>query len=271
MKTLPLIVILPLVLFPAGSSGADFDSSVKLIDFHVHLRGGMTADKAIGLQEASGIRRGVLRNIGQGWPVETNEQLADFLDSVEGKPLFVGVQVNDRDWYTKFDKALLERLDYVLADTMIMPDENGTPIRLWMDDQVHIDDAEAWMARYMEHNLRVLAEPIDILANPTYLPNCLAGNYDELWTDARMRQIIAAGIKNHVAFEINAQTGYASERFVRLAKEMGAKFTIGSNNMDDRLIDMSRCRKLVEKCGLSQEDMFVPRSFGPAQRSRKAD
>ena len=231
---------------------------VKLTDFHVHLRGGMTAEKAIARQEASGIRRGVLKNIGRGWPIETNKQLKEFIDSVEGKPLLVGIQVNDRDWYKKFDRALLDRLDYVLADTMIMPDENGTPIRLWMAEKVHITDPEAWMERYMKHNLRVLAEPIDILANPTYLPACLADKYDELWTDARMKQIIAAGIKNNVAFEINAQTDYASERFIRLAKEMGAKFTVGSNNKDDRVIDMARCRKLVEKCGLKQEDMFVP-------------
>ena len=91
------------------------------IDYHVHIRGGMTVQKAIDRQAASGIKCGVLRNIGKGWEMETDDQLREFLDTVEGKPLFVGIQVNDRDWMHRHSPELLKRLDYVLGDTMIMP------------------------------------------------------------------------------------------------------------------------------------------------------
>jgi hypothetical protein len=45
---------------------------VPCIDFHVHLRGGMTVEKAVARQDATGIRIGVLRNIAKGWPIETD-------------------------------------------------------------------------------------------------------------------------------------------------------------------------------------------------------
>ena len=233
---------------------------VPIIDFHVHLRGGMTFQKAIDRQAVTGINCGVLRNIGQGWPIETDAQLQEFIDSVEGKPLFVGVQVNDRNWMDAHAPELLRRLDFVLGDTMIMPmpGDEDEPVKLWITDQYAIDDAEAWMERYVRHNLRVLSEPITILANPTYLPPAVEARYDELWTDDRMRQIIQAAVENHVALEINASSGLPSERFVRLAKQLGAKFTCGSNNFDDRPIDMSRCFEAVDRYGLTKDDMYVP-------------
>jgi histidinol phosphatase-like PHP family hydrolase len=148
----------------------------------------------------------------------------------------------------------------VLADTMIMPmpNDDSPPVKLWLADQYTIDDPEAWMERYMRHNLRVLSEPITILANPTYLPPAVKDLYDQLWTDARMRQIIQAAIDNHVALEITAKSEFRRERFIRLAKSMGAKFTFGTNNFDDRPIDMSPCFEAIDRYGLTNDDMYVP-------------
>ena len=211
------------------------------IDYHIHLRGGMTPQKAIDRQAVTGLNCGVLRNIGQGWPIETDAQLQAFLDSVEGLPIFVGLQVNDRDWMDRHSSDLIQRLDFVLADTMIMPmpDDDGEPAKLWLADTYSIGDPEAWMVRDMKHNLRVLSEPITILANPTYLPPALEDKYDQLWTDTRMRQVIQAAIDNHVALEINASSQWPHDRFIRMAKEMGAKFSFGSNNFNDAPINMA--------------------------------
>ena len=234
--------------------------SVPVIDFHIHLRGGLTVEKAIARQAVTGINSGVLRNIGTGWPIETDEQLAEFLDSVEEKPVFVGLQVNDRDWMTKHSKKLLDRLDFVLADTMIMPmpSDDSPPVKLWITDGYTIDDPEAWMERYVRHNLRVLAEPVTILANPTYLPPPVEDLYDQLWTDERMRAVIEAAVKNNVALEINARSGLPHDRFIRMAKEMGAKFSFGTNNFDDKPIDMTRCFNAIDRYHLQKKDMYVP-------------
>ncbi|MBN2292295.1 MAG: DUF1080 domain-containing protein [Pirellulales bacterium] len=239
--------------------------SIPVIDYHIHLRGGMTLKKAMERQAMLGINSGVLKNIGSGWPIETDAQLCEHLDSVVGKPVFVGVQVNDRDWMEKHSPELLKRLDFVLADTMIMPmpNDDSKPVKLWQTDKYTISDAKAWMKRYMRHNLRVLAEPITILANPTYLPAALADKYDQLWTDDRMKTIIQAAIDNNVALEINASSGLPSDRFVRLAKKMGAKFCFGSNNFDDKPINMKRCLEVIERFGLTKEDIYVA---GPKPR-----
>lgn len=233
---------------------------IPIIDYHIHLRGGMTAEKALERQKLTGYRCAVLRNIGRGWPIENETQLREFIESTKGSGLLIGLQVNDRDWHKQMPEELLSKIDYFLGDTMIMADESGKEIRLWMTDQVKIDDPEEWMERYMKHNLRVLSEPITILANPTYLPACLADRYDELWTDARMQTIIAAAVKNNVALEINGKSGLPHDRFIRLAKEMGAKFSLGSNNFDDKPIDISRCFDVIDRFGLKKEDMYVPAS-----------
>jgi len=220
----------------------------------------MTVQKAMDRQAVTGINIGVLRNIGKGWPIETDEQLREFLDSVKDCPVFVGLQVNDRDWMDKHSSELLKRLDYVLGDTMIMPmpNDDSEPVKLWMADQYSIDDPEAWMERYVRHNLRVLAEPITILANPTYLPQAVKDLHDKLWTEERMRRIIQAAIDNNVALEINARSGLPHDNFIRMAKKMGAKFTFGSNNFDDRPIDMTRCFDAIDCYGLTKNDMYVP-------------
>ncbi len=234
--------------------------SIPVIDYHIHLRGGMTVEKAIDRQAVTGINSGVLRNLGKGWPIETDQQLKEFLDSVDERPVFVGLQVNDRDWMERHDPQLLKRLDYILADTMIMPmpTDDSQPVKLWLADQYTIDDPEAWMQRYVKHNLRVLAEPVTILANPTYLPPSVADLYDELWTDDRMRQVIQAAIDNGVALEINGNSPWPHDRFIRMAKKMGARFSFGSNNFDDVSIDMTRCFDAIDRYGLSKSDMYVP-------------
>jgi hypothetical protein len=233
---------------------------ITIVDFHVHLRGGMTVDKAVHRQAVTGIRIGVLKNVGRGWPIETDLQLRSLIDSVQGQAVFVGLQVNDRDWMEYHAPELLGRLDFVLADTMIMPmpDDDSPPVKLWLSDQYEIQDPEAWMERYLRHNLRVLAEPITILANPTYLPPAVEHLYDQLWSDDRMKTVIQAAVQNGVALEINAGSGYPRDRFIRMAKELGAKFTFGTNNFDDLPIRMDRCLKAVTQYGLTKDDLFLP-------------
>jgi hypothetical protein len=234
--------------------------SIPFLDLHIHIRGGLTPAKVADRQAVTGMGAGVLRNIGKGWEIETDEQLREFLDSAAGMPLLVGLQVNDRDWLHRHSPELLQRLDYVLADTMIMPmpNDDSPMVKLWVADQYKIDDPEAWMQRYVRHNLRVLSEPITVLANPTYLPPSVADQYDQLWTDERMCQVIEAALDNHVALEINASSPWPHDRFIRMAKAMGAKFTFGSNNFDDKPINMQRCLEAVARYDLTAKELWVP-------------
>ncbi len=234
---------------------------VPITDFHVHTRGGMNVEKAVLRQAVTGINCGVLENVGRGWPIDDNDKLRAFIESVSGQPVFVGVQVNDRGWAETLSPDLVAKLDYVLGDTMIMPmpHDDSPPVKLWITDNYTIADPDAWMERYVRHNLRVLSEPISILANPTWLPPPVASQYDRLWTEERMRKIIGAAVERGVALEINASSGYPPLNSLRLAKDMGAKFSLGTNNFDDKPIDMTRCFEVIQELGLRFEHMFLPR------------
>ncbi len=234
---------------------------ITITDWHIHLRGGMTAEMAAEREKASGIRSGVLENHGREWPLCTNEILAKFIAEakkarVDGRALPVGIQANDRDWYRQVSPENRAALDYVLADTMIMgtgPD--GKPQRLWLLKEP-IADPDAWMERYMAHNLQVLDEPISILANPTYLPTCIAGEYDRLWTEDRMRKVIAKAVEKGIALEIQAESPFPRAKFLKLAKKMGAKFSFGTNNFNPKPKDLSRWLEVIDWLDLTGDDIW---------------
>ncbi len=236
---------------------------ITITDWHIHLRGGMTAEMAAERERASGIRSGVLENHGREWPLCSNEILAAFIAEskkarVDGRPLPVGIQVNDRDWYRQVSAENRARLDYILADTMIMGvGADGRQQRLWQLKEP-IADPDAWMKRYMAHNLQILDEPISILANPTYLPTCLAGEYDRLWTDARMREVIARAVAKGIALEVQAESPFPRARFFKLAKKMGAKFSFGTNNFNPKVKDLSRWLEVIDWLDLTGEDIWRP-------------
>jgi len=238
---------------------------ITLTDHHIHIRGGMTPEKAALRQEQSGIKSAVLENFGREWPLSNNVALATFIDAssqarANGQRLPVGIQVNDRDWFKQIDPATLKRLDFVLADTMIMGvTAEGKPRRLWLPG-VTVDDPEAWMRQYLAHNLSILDEPVSILANPTYLPPCISNRYDQLWTEPRMRQVIAKAVEKGVALEIQAGSAYPKPAFLKLAKSMGAKFSFGSNNFDDKAKDLSRWFDAIELLDLKPEDIATPKN-----------
>lgn len=239
------------------------ERGLTLTDWHIHIRGGMTAQKALEREQASGIESCVLENYGREWPLSNTVALAQFIRDCQqvkrpdGRTLRVGIQVNDRDWYQQIDPALFQKLDYVLADTMIMGiTTTGTPQRLWFPD-VKIADPEAWMRDYLAHNLRILNEPITILANPTYLPPCISNRYEQLWTEERMKLVIAKAVERNVALEIQAESPYPKPAFIRLAKKMGAKFSFGSNNFADKTKDVSVWFDAIEAYDLKTENMIA--------------
>ena len=235
---------------------------ITLTDWHVHMRGGMTPAKALERERLSGIRQSAMENHGREWNIYDNAQLAAFAAAARkvSPKMPVGIQVNDRDWFRQIDAATRAKFDYILADTMIMGKlPNGRDRRLWLiKDISEIGDPEKWMDEYMAHNLRILDEPISILANPTYLPAPLNAMHDRLWTEERMKAIISKAVKRGIAIEIQAESPYPSPKFLRLAKKMGAKFSFGTNNFDDRPKDLTRWLDAIMWLDLHGEDIWTP-------------
>lgn len=48
---------------------------IKIVDYHVHLRGGMTPEKAVAREQAWVVRSSAMDNHGREWETKTNEQL----------------------------------------------------------------------------------------------------------------------------------------------------------------------------------------------------
>ena len=230
---------------------------ITITDWHLHIRGGMTPEMAAAREQASGILSSAMENHGREWNIHENAQLAAFAAAARkvNPRMPVGTQVNDRDWFRQIDAATRAQLDYVLADTMMMgvrPD--GRSNRLWEPQE--IPDPEAWMERYFAHNMQILDEPISILANPTYLPAAVADKYDSLWTEERMRKLIAKAVARGIALEIQAESSFPRPKFLRLAKEMGAKFSFGTNNFDARPKDLSRWLEAIVWLDLGPNDIW---------------
>jgi histidinol phosphatase-like PHP family hydrolase len=242
---------------------------IAATDWHVHVyRGEMTPAKALERAAfAPNIKNAVVENHGVEWPLSNDAKLAEYIEKVHAevakqeKALPVGIQVNDRDWHTRTDRALLAKLDYVLADTMIMGTTlTGKPQRLWLLDKAPLSetDADAWFAKYYAHTLAVVREPISILANPTYLPECVAAQYARLWTPERMREVALAAVANDVRLEIQASSEFPKIEFLKIAKDAGAKFTFGSNNFDDKPPNVGAWLRGVRDADLKGTDFAPP-------------
>ena len=133
-------------------------------------------------------------------------------------------------------------------------------------------DPEQFMEMLVSRIVGILNhEPIDIHANPTFLPDALARDYDRLWTPERMQRVIEAAKANDVAIEINNRYRIPSAAFIQRAKNAGVKFSFGTNNGDPNLGRMEYALAMVKQCGLTWQDIFIPKPDGQkAAQRRKA-
>ena len=230
-----------------------------LVDLHIHLKGGLTIDEALAKSRQTGITYGIAQNCGLGFPVTDDEGLKHFIKSLEGKPFFIAMQAEGREWVNLFSPEVIAQCDYVFTDAMTFTDHKGRRMRLWMQNEVHVDDKQQFMDMLVGKIVTIMNdEPIDIYVNPTFLPRLIAKEYDALWTRERMEKVIQAAVKNNVAIEINSRYKLPSPAFIKLAKKMGAKFAFGTNNGSAELGTCEYARKMVKECNLKKKDMFVP-------------
>jgi histidinol phosphatase-like PHP family hydrolase len=118
------------------------------------------------------------------------------------------------------------------------------------------------MEMYVSRIEGVMKEPIDIYANPTFLPVPLRAQYDALWTAQRMKRVIDAAIENDVAIEINNRYKIPSPAFIKAAKAAGAKFSFGTNNAEAEIGRLEYPIEMVKECDLRWQDIFVPKPDG---------
>lgn len=252
-----------------GARSVAAGDAIQLVDYHVHLDDVVTLEKALQLSKERGVRFGIVEHAGtkaNRYPglLSTDEDMKRYLAMLEGKPVLRGIQAEGLDWMTCFSKEVVAQLDYVLSDALTFPEKDGRRVELWRPS-VRVEDKQDFMDRYTEFNVQVIArEPLDILANPTFLPDCIVKEYDALWTPARMKKIIAAAVRYNVAIEINSRYRLPSMAFLKLARKAGARFSYGSNIHGLDVGKLDYCLEAAKELGLKREEVFTP-----APRGRK--
>ena len=239
-------------------------SAPPMVDFHAHVDAAPTLEQLFGIARERGVKFGVVEHAGNKNDhryrglLATDDDLDRYRARLAGQPCFIGIQAEGLDWMKCFSRAAVARLDYVLTDALTFPEKDGSLVRLWTP-AAKIDDKQDFMERYTAHHLRIIeSEPIDILANPFFLPERLQPEAESLWTDARTGRILRAAVQNHVAFEINTRFRLPGLQFLRQAKAAGAKFSFGSNILGPGVGDLSYGCEVIKELGLQQSDFFTP-------------
>ena len=269
VRRLPEDLVDPAVPAPFDDVARDLlrlaGGNFPLVDFHTHLKGGLTLSDALDRMRQTGINAGIAVNGGLGFPITNDTGIERFRRDMEGAPCFIGLQAEGREWPTLFSRAAIAKFDYVFTDAMTLPDLRGKRTRLWIKEEVEITDKQAFLDHLVANIVGVLDhEPIDLYVNATYLPEVIEAEYDALWTPERMDRVIAAAKRNDVAIEINARFKIPSAAFIKRAKQAGLKFTLGTNNTGrDDLGRLEYALRMVQECGLTWKDMWMPKRDGP--------
>jgi len=238
-------------------------ANIPVVDYHTHLKGGLTLDQALANSRRVGIGYGIAINCGLSFPVHDDASIRDYLESMKGQPCYVAMQAEGREWRTLVSPESVARFDYVFTDAMTFTDDNGKRMRIWIPEEIGvITDKQAFMDMLVKRIEGIMREPIDIYANATYIPDQIAADYDALWTPERMQRVIDAALRNDVAIEINNRRKIPSPTFLKMAKAAGCKFSFGTNNAEAELGRLEYPIQMAKECGLVWQDIFVPKPEG---------
>ncbi len=231
----------------------------EIVDYHGHLKGGLTMEELLEHSKRTGIDYGVAFNAGVGFPITNDSSLVASLEQYKKYPVFIAMQAEGREWVNMFSPDKIAMFDYVFTDGMTWTDSKGRRMRLWMKDEVFVDDKQDFMDQLVGKIVAIMeSEPVDIYVNSTFLPDTLQPEYDALWTPERMDKLINAAVANDIAIEINARYKIPSATFIKRAKAAGAKFSMGTNNADKELGTLDYAIQMIEECGLEPGDFFKP-------------
>jgi histidinol phosphatase-like PHP family hydrolase len=267
------LIFVPRLTRAAGTADLDF----PLEDLHVHLDNS-TLDKVVPLAKERGVKFGIVEHAGtkeNQYPVvlSNDAELKAHLALLEGQPVYRGIQAEWTDWMGCFSRDALARLDFILTDTMTFPGQDGQRVKLWLagaEAKVGLTDKEAFMDRYVDWHVVIISnQPIDLLANVSWLPGSMANEYEKFWTEARVRRVINAALKHQVALEISASFKLPKLPFLQQAKAAGVKFCLGSNGRYPNMGKLDYSLEMARTLGLKRADLFTPAPKGQRAVDRR--
>lgn len=233
---------------------ADF----PVLDYHVHLKGGLTKEVAAKQSRKTGINYAIAPNCGIGFPITNDDQVRAYLDNMRAQPFILAMQAEGREWLATFSPEARNEFDYVFTDALTFTDHKGRRTRLWIPEETWIENEEQYMDLIVDKICDVLKEPVHIYVNPCFLPAPMDQRFDEFWSEARMNKFIDALAKSGKALEINELYNIPNKAIILKAKAAGVKFTFGSNNVTPDVSRLEYSIRMMKECGLTAEDMYKP-------------
>ena len=235
-----------------------------VIDFHGHLKGGLTVEQVSAHGRLHGYNYGLAPNCGLNFPVTNDSSLRAWYNEMEPEPVFKAMQCEGREWVTLFSPDAIALYDYIFTDAMTWTDHKGRRMRLWIPEETFVDNEQQFMDMLVGKIEAVMnQEPVDIYVNPTYLPDVIAAKYNELWTPERMDRVIKALADNDVALEINSRFKIPSLEFIKRARQAGVKFTLGTNNGgNEDLGALEYSLQMIREAGITADEMYLPKPAG---------
>ena len=230
-----------------------------VLDYHVHLKGGLTKEVAAKQSRLTGINYAIAPNCGIGFPITNDEEIAAFIKLMRSEPFILAMQAEGREWLTTFSQEARDKFDYVFTDALTFRDNKDRRTRLWIKSETWIEDEQKYMDLIVDKICDVLQEPMDIYVNPCYLPDQMSDRYDEFWTEERMNKFVGALAKSGKALEINELYNIPNKAIILKAKAAGVKFTFGTNNVIPEVSMLEYSIRMKKECGLTAKDMYRPR------------
>jgi hypothetical protein len=229
-----------------------------VLDYHVHLKGGLTNEGAAKQSRQTGINYAIAPNCGIGFPITDDAGVMNFLNDMRSEPFILAMQAEGREWVTTFSKDVRDEFDYVFTDALTFTDSKGRRSRIWIPEETWIEDEQQYMDLIVDRICGVLEEPMDIYVNPCFLPPQMQDRYDEFWTEERMNKFVGALARSGKVLEINARYKIPNKAIIQKAKAAGVKFSFGTNNAEAEVGKLEYCIRMKEACGLTAKDMYKP-------------
>lgn len=231
-----------------------------VLDYHVHLKGGLTKEVAAAQSRKTGINYTVAPNCGIGFPITNDEEIYTYLNTMRSQPFILAMQAEGREWVTTFSQEARDEFDFVFTDAMTFNDHKNRRVHLWINNEVIIDNKQKYMDLIVERTCAVLQnEPADVYVNPFFLPEAMQDQYDEFWTEERMNKVVGVLAASGKALEINARYKIPNKAVIRKAKEAGVKLTFGTNNVEPQVSMLEYPIQMIKECGLTAKDMYRPK------------
>lgn len=247
-------------------------SALGTQDLHCHTEmsdGALSLEEVVALAAERGVAVGIADHVStrnRERFVSTEGQLRRYLDALEGAPVFRSAEFCWCDpLFTELPPELMARFDYRIGSNhgFALPDGTlGSP--WWTSLPRAWRDRPAEVMELMVRNLcdLVRAMPIEIVAHPTFMPSALLDLQPDVhawWTEEREDRFVEAVVESGVAVEISNRYRLPHDRFLRKAKQAGARFSLGSDGHTvEQVARLEWATETARRVGITEAELFVP-------------